>query len=242
MRRWWIGLLCALVCPGVARAQATGQLWANATVDWLASERLTYEIDVEPKAQVVTHAGQPSWANVSATPHVEYSLVPWMEVLAEVNVGVTNQSDEVNSTTVAPRVGVQLHLLSQILRSHAQPGAGRERLPKRRLITNTLVRLEHEAPSWRLRDRFAMAYPFNRARTTDDGAVYLTTDAEIFVPLDGAPNGGWFDQLRVRTGAGYRRSFAWRVEALYIWDGKRSGTGALAADYHAVDIRVQHDF
>ena len=84
-----------------------------------------------------------------------------------------------------------------------------------------------------------MAYPVNRPKVTSDGAVYLTTDSEAFVPLDG----GFINQLRVRSGVGYRPSFRWRFEALYIWTEERSHPSEpLAVKNHALDLRVLLQF
>jgi hypothetical protein len=36
---------------------------------------------------------------------------PWIDVLGEIGFGTKNQSNEVNTTSFTPRVGVQLHIL-----------------------------------------------------------------------------------------------------------------------------------
>jgi len=47
---------CVLVCASSsALAQSTGEVWGNVTIDWLASERLVYTLDVEPKVHGSTH-------------------------------------------------------------------------------------------------------------------------------------------------------------------------------------------
>jgi hypothetical protein len=51
------------------------------------------------------------------------------------------------------------------------------------------------------------------------------------------------DRVRVRAGIGYRESFAWRFEALYIWTGNRNDqSGVIAVESHAIDLRVKHVF
>jgi hypothetical protein len=88
-----------------------------------------------------------------------------------------------------------------------------------------------------------VTYPLNRAKTTVDGAVYLASDGELFFPVGGASSDGLVNQVRVRTGIGYRRSFAWRFETLYIWIAKRDArSGVLAVSNHALDIRVRRQF
>jgi hypothetical protein len=223
-------LTCLLACPSTATAQAKKQLWVTAAVDWLATERLTYEIEVEPKTNPAT---------VDVTPEIEYTAVAWADLIAEVDLKSQTGADP----SATPRIGVHLHILSRLLQAHAARGADREKPPRHRIVVGTLLRLEYSNPIWRLRDRFELAYALNRRRTTDDGAVYLRGDSELFMPLDRGPGEARVSQVRLRSGIGYRPSFAWRFEALYIWNGTRhAGSGPLVPDSHAIDIRFQRNF
>jgi len=235
--------------PSATYAQMSGQVWANVTIDWLSSERLTYELDLEPKTQPVVRAAAPTWLGGDATPHVEYALASWIDLLSEVDVEFMDQSGDGETVTVTPRIGAQLHILSRILRPHAASGAAREKLPRRRLVVGSLLRLENQntfhstgaaSTSWRLRDRFETSYPLNRPKQTSDGAVYLTADGELFMPVDHSTSGGIVSETRVRAGIGLRQSFAWRFEALYIWTAQRNGAGALVPKNYAIDVRVRH--
>jgi hypothetical protein len=224
-------------------------LWANLTFDWLATDRITYEIDLEPKAQVIVQSGEPTWTETKAIPYAEVAIAPWIDLLGEVDLAVRRESDDTTRVTLTPRIGVQLHILSRLMRPHAVERADREKPPKRRLDVGTLLRLEHmhvvsdpggrEGP-WRFRDRFKAAYPLNRPRITSDGAFYVTSDGEVFVPVGKrtAP-GGLLEELRLRSGIGYRRSFDWRFEVLYLWTAQRSESGAMAVRSHAIDLRVR---
>jgi hypothetical protein len=253
---WWCPfvLLGTVGWPAAAGAQVTGQLWGNLTVDWLATGRLTYEIDLEPRNQVIVRDGQPAWIDLHTTPHVSYALAPWIDVLAEVDFGFKREAGGVSSRTVTPRVGVQLHILSRILQPQGRRGAERERPPRRRLDISTRLRVEDQrsevgsgsgsswSSSWRLRDRTRIAYPLNRPKTSADGAVYLSSDAELFFPLD-RDERGLVSEVRLHAGVGYRPGFAWRIETLYLWIGRREGaSGALAVKSHAADIRVRRQF
>jgi hypothetical protein len=83
----------------------------------------------------------------------------------------------------------------------------------------------------------------NNAKVTDDGTIYATSDTEIFVPIDETVRGGIVSEVRIRAGVGYRESFGWRYEALYIWTGERNAqSGAMAANSHAVDVRIRRQF
>jgi len=88
-----------------------------------------------------------------------------------------------------------------------------------------------------------LAYPLNRPKLTSNGALYLTSDAELFVPVSDDPQQHQVNQWRLRNGIGYRVSFNTRFEALYIWTTKKdSHTGRFATDSQAIDFRVKIAF
>jgi len=246
-------LLVALGPTPTATAQSTGELWGNLTIDWLASERLTYTLDVEPKVQVTTVTKQSRFSNLDVWPSVDLAVSGWLDAHGEFLTGVSNEQDGSNSTEITERMGVRLHVLSRLIQEHdARRGAEREAQPRRRGTFGTLLRFEHrdllhsDSPttsSWRFRARVELAYPLNRAKLTSDGTVYLTSDTELFAPLSEDPQQGQVNQWRLRNGVGYRTSFKTRLEALYIWTTKKDpGTEAFTTDSQAFDVRIKLAF
>jgi len=194
----------------------------------VATERLRYEINAEPKTELTT------WVSFESTPHTSYAVTPWLDVIGEVDVETDNGGERANSVTVTPRVGAQLHVFSRIIRFHSRrTGAELEPRPVRRLDLRSLTRFEREmrvsgrdtAGLWKVRDRFSAAYPLNRMKTTEDGAISVTADIEAFVRLDTPVKGGHLSQVRIRNGLGYRRNFAWRFETLYVVNARRNNIG-----------------
>lgn len=202
----------------------------NGIVNWYATDLLTFRVNTKAQSNPF---------DLTITPRVLYTVTPWMDVLGE--LAVSHQVDE--DTTWTPRAGVWLHILSRILEKQSQRGEDREKPPRRRLIVSTLLRVEDKQGDWRFRDRFALAFPINKHKTTDAGAIYLTSDNEVFIPLDRAPGAALVSKVRARAGIGYRESFAWGFEALYVWNGTRNAaSGPLVQESHAIDIRVIHSF
>ena len=243
-----IGLL--LVAPPRVQAQPSTQLWGNLTLDWVKSDRLVYELDVEPKVLVDPPEGEPGWWNLDLTPNVEYSPKGWLDLVAEATVGKTKQTDDVDTIEVTPRVGVRFHLLSREkpVRLHV-----REKPPTRRIIVRDLVRVEwrnffysdaeSETDSTvRFRNRLEFLVPLNKERLTHDGARYLLADWEWFIPLDD-PAERFANRQRIRAGIGYRRSFNWRFEALYMWTRSRNTIEeGFTTSENIIDIRVKRLF
>jgi hypothetical protein len=214
-----------LVVVPVVSAQSTTQLWGNLTFDWVNSDRLVYELDFEPKGLLDKPETDPDWRNLDVTPNFEYSPRPWFDLVVDTTIGRTTQTDDVDSTEVTPRLGVRFHLFSRAMRFHP-----REQAPRRRIVWRDLLRVEarnffysggdvDSESTVRVRNRLEFLLPLNKERITDDGARYVLADWEWFIPLDD-PEERFANRQRIRSGLGYRRSFNWRYELLYIWTGR----------------------
>jgi hypothetical protein len=257
--------LCALAVGGllagsrVASAQNQYQLWGNATVDWVKSERLTYEVDFEPKVSL-DPSDDPSetdegWLNLDVTLSAQYSPHGWLDLWAEGVVGYTAQTDDVNTVELTPRLGARFHLFSRDTPTLV-PGArplGRERPPTRRVVIRDLVRIEDKnlidtgagsgsSSMVRLRNRIEFLVPVNKPKTTDDGARFTFADWEVYVPL-GEPGQPFVSKQRIRAGVGYRHSFAWRYQVVYICDlSRQSADEGFGSCANILDVQVNRVF
>ena len=94
----------------------------------------------------------------------------------------------------------------------------------------------------RVRNRLEFLVPLNKERLSDDGARYLLADWEWFAPVD-EPNERFANKQRIRAGLGYRRSFKWRFEFLYMWTRSRNtiDEGFSTSD-NIIDLRVKRVF
>ncbi len=246
------GTACAallLACASPANGQTDAQLWGTATFNWLRSDRLTYELEIEPKVLLSAPEGDPGWASLDVTPNVEYALRAWLDGVGELATGYTSQTDDVNSFEVSPRIGVRFHLTTRDLPTGPLK---RERLPRHRIVVRDLVRFEARSLFYtgvgedesvlRFRNRVELQVPLNRERMTDDGARYLLADWEWFVPLED-PHERFASRQRVRAGLGYRRTVNWRFEALYIWGRSRDTTDEEFRTYdNILNFRVKRVF
>jgi hypothetical protein len=251
--RFALSLWLVVWTTSTASAQSTGEVWGNLTIDWLASERLVYTLDVEPKVQVSAVTNQSRFANIDMWPSVDFALTEWLDAHGEFLTGFTNEQDGSNTTEITERMGVRLHVLSRLIQERdARRGAAREAQPRRRGTIGTLLRFEHrdllhsDSPttsSWRFRGRVELAYPLNQPKLTRNGTVYLTSDTELFTTVSDDPQQGQISQWRLRNGVGYRVNFNTRLEALYIWTTKKDrDTGHFATDSQAIDVRVKLAF
>jgi hypothetical protein len=218
--------LLTIGMPSPSGAQTDTQVWTHFNFQWIKSPHVTMGVDVEPKLLVSAPAGEPGWATLDVTPSVEYTRGKWFDLVGDMVVGRTKQTDDLDSTEVTPRIGVRLHLLSKLRDQFIK-----ERRPRHRLVIRDLLRLEWrhlhystdkpDSSSARLRNRLETFWPVNRQKISDDGATYLSCDWEWFIPIDD-PDERFANRQRIRSGIGYRHSFAWRYEARYVWNRSRN--------------------
>jgi hypothetical protein len=184
-------------------------------------------------------------ATLEVTPSLEFSRGKWFDVVGELNLSRTRQTDDLNTTEITPRLGLRFHVLSNLIDTLLK-----EKRPKRRFVLRNFARIEwrnlyysDETPqssTVRLRDRVETLFPINRPRITDDGAIYASADAEWFWPRQDLAE-RFANKQRLRVGIGQRRSYAWRLEALYVWDRSRdSASEGFTKASSAVDVRVRH--
>ncbi len=248
--------VCCLLVTAVpgAFAQTNLQLWGNVTLDWAKSERLVYELDFEPKVLLAAPEGEPGWRNLDVTPNVEYSAKPWLDLVGEGTVGYTKQTDNVNSIELSPRVGLRFHIFSRHVPTAPAVFGVRELPPTRRIVVRDLVRFESrnfiytgntdEPNSYtaRFRNRLEFLVALNKPELTDDGARYFLADWEWFVPL-GEPAERFASKQRIRTGFGFRRSFSWRFEILYMWTRSRDTVQeGFKTNDNVIDVRLKRVF
>lgn len=245
MRRAWRLLIALLLLFGVAGEawgqETSGQIWANVTLDFPHSERLLFEIDLEPKVQ---YSGDDTWRALDVTPAVELSVNRWIEVVGEVGVGRTKQSTAVASTEVTPRIGVRVHLFNNLRTMLQGPHplgrvgvANLTRIEWRNLWYTDDTPSNHEA---RFRNRSEIKVGLNHAEMSLPNTLYLTADFEFFVPLTGDVQETFATKTRGRIGLGYRHSDRYRFEIIYIRDGTRETEGGqFTRSANIVDFRLK---
>jgi Protein of unknown function (DUF2490) len=245
-------LAILLMKPVVASAQTNTQFWGNVTLNWLKGSDTTLGIDVEPKILVSAPADQPHWWEVEVTPSIEYAVRRWVNLLAEMKTSYTKQTDDDNTFELTTRVGTHFHVFSRdVPTTFEHRPIKSERPPRRRLVIRDLVRVEQRNlfhtvggtdSSWRFRNRIEFQFPLNRAKITNDGAHYLLSDWEWFIPLDD-PKERFANRQRIRAGLGYRHSVHWRFEALYIWTRSRDTTSEpFTTSDNIVNFRLKRVF
>ena len=201
------------------------QLWGNAVFGISKCKQTYLEFDVEPKTQI---SGLESWDNIDITPLIEYYPNSWIDLTGEVTVGYTNQSTNVNTLEITPRLGIRVHLFENVWQYFETS----ERIPLSRLSLATFFRVEarnlwynsdqdYSEHEFRLRLRIESKLAINHKKLADDNTIYFFTDAEYYMPIGDDILEKFASKFRFRIGPGYRLSYANRFELLFIYDFAR---------------------
>jgi hypothetical protein len=251
----YICLLCYLATfSSASRAEESSaavtskQIWANFIISRPLSEKLYFEYDIEGARQV--SGGEP-WRYLYGTGLVEYYPSRWVDLTGELTTGFTQQSAGEDSFEATVRLGIRLHLLTQIFNSPLVAEIRPERMSGKRVGIALLSRVERrnfwyngDRPSsndvrWRNRLEFKVA--LNKNNLATDGVWYLMVDNEWFTMLsdDEAPE-RFATKRRLRAGLGYRRSYQWRFEALAMRDETRETLeGEVDTEALMLDLRIK---
>lgn len=155
-----------------------------------------------------TVAGQPKWRAFDYSGSWEWSVSPYVELIAQGVFSYTNQAADYNTFEIRPVIGSKIYLT-----------------PNKRVQTKLLLRLEQrnfknlETKSWeratRPRVRAELAIPINKKSYFVDDLWYALIDAELLF-ADKDVEERFANRYRVRTGIGYRLSYTWRFELMYM--------------------------
>ncbi len=156
-------------------ASAQDQVWTDFDLHWIKSHQVTFELQVEPKVLASQPAEGPGWATLDVTPSAEFTRGQWIDVLGQLLIAGTKQTDSVNSTELTPRLGFRFHVLSNL---HDE--LLKEKQPKRRVVIRNLVRFEwrnlyyssdeKNSSTFRIRDRIELEFPINRRTSPTMGS------------------------------------------------------------------------
>ena len=237
---------------GEASPDTSDQLWFNLILSRPKTDALYFEYDVEAATQV--SGGGDDWRSLTGTGLVEYYPNGFVDLTGELITGFTEQDREEDSFEVTARVGLRLHLISQIINSPYFKEIRPERLSGERISVANFARLEYrnfwysgDRPSSddvRFRDRIEFKAALNRPTLASDGVWYGIASAEWFVPLsDDEAAERFATKRRLRVGLGYRRSYEYRYELIASRDHARDTLeGDVSVDANMLNFRFKWFF
>ena len=234
--RCWLGMLAVLtlaLAPRAAWAQSSSsdgvqnqyRLWFIATRPAAELEKLVFQAFV---GLVNTPDDRSKEIRYPLSPGLIYTPRKGIELWTDSFGIYTANTDEDNSWELRPRIGLKLYARD---------------VPTLRAFNFTRFeyRIIHQADSTtttpRLRDRIGIEAPFTHTRPWMPHTWYGLTDIEFLWVLN---DGGFFEEYRIRAGAGYIVNSTWRAEFIYnaVLSGTPGETKTLTENRWRLNIKM----
>jgi len=213
-----------------AAAQTNEQLW----LEYFLEYPMANVFNLENVVTYSTLLNTARWRALDYAPTLEYSLTAHIDLMVGSTFSYTWQTEDYNTFEIRPMVGTRIHFN-----------------PNRRVPIRFLARLEQrnfqnvETKEWdkTLRPRFRLEslIPLNAKDVFQNKMYYLIADVEYLWKLQDDVSERFANRFRARFGLGYRLSYTWRFEFIYMLQLSRE---AISDDYSSTDnifrIRIKH--
>lgn len=202
-----ISSLC--VIPPAANSQPQ-QLWLDYQLDYPFANVYLFEVS----ASYQTNVSENKWRTLSINPTFEWQSLQYLDVLVNLPVAYTLQTENYNSFGFDPSLGARVHLTQN-----------------RRVTSNIILKLEQrifqniETGDWdhsnRSRIKGEVLVSLNGPNLFQDKLWWAILDYEEFIVTDQQLEERYANRRRGRIGLGYRLNYGKRFELLYTWQSSR---------------------
>ena len=215
--------LCLL--PRETKAQGQ-QLWLDYQEDYPFANQYLFEVT----GSYQTNAwSDNSWRNYSLTPTLEWQWFQYLDVLFNVPIAYTVQTEDFNSFELDPSVGLRYHITQN-----------------KRITSRLVFKLEERIfrnvadEEWefsnRLRLKGEILISLNGPNLFQDNLWWTILDYEEFFVTDQQLDERFANRRRGRVGLGYRLNYRNRFELIYTLQSSRDEIGG---DYNRLDNVLQ---
>jgi hypothetical protein len=191
-------------------AQTTTQIWD----EYMLNYPFANSFNLENAFTYSTLMGTPKWRAYDYSGCLEWSVTAHVDLLAQAVVSYTNQTDGYNTLELRPALGTRVYFT-----------------PNSRIQIRLLLRVEQRnfknlqtnewSQEYRPRIRGEVIIPINKKSYYEDNLWYGLTDVEWLSKTDDVEE-RFANRFRWRIGAGYRLSYNFRFEFLYMLQQSRN--------------------
>lgn len=223
-------ILSRFFFQGIAlKAQTNEQAW----FEYMLNVPFANSFNVENAFTYSTLLSQPKWKAFDYNATLEYSLSPRVDLIGAMLTSYTAQYESFNTLELRPMLGTKIYFT-----------------PNKRIQTRLLLRLEQrnfknlDTKEWervmRPRVRGEVVIPINKDSYFDDNLWYAMADAEwLFVNTDVEER--FANRFRLRLGVGYRLSYSFRFELVYMNQQSKNGINdSFSSSDNVIRFRVKH--
>lgn len=205
----------------LAQERADRQFWQDVVLDYQLGKNL---LETEMSYQTLL-AKENKWYSLNISPAYERSINKYFDLISALPLSYTVQTDTSNSFEVRAMIGGRVYFT-----------------PGKRIETRFTYRFEYRffhdvsmsewVKSTRSRFRAEVIVPINRPNYYSDKMLYCLGDIEVFSTVDKEVEERYANRFRMRLGGGYRLSYNWRFEAIYMLQQSRNN---VEDGYNSVD-------
>lgn len=192
-------------------AQTDQQLWIDYQIAYPFANAFLFQNTATYQTLL---SKEEKWRSFSLSSTLEYNLLNWMDLTAEIPIAYTFQQQANNTFECSPMVGSRIHITQN-----------------RRINSNFQVRYQQryfrqiEDEDWdvsnRVRLKGDLVISINGPNLFTDKLWYALADYEEFLVLDQQLDERYANQRRLRIGMGYRLNYKNRFEVTYAWQTSR---------------------
>jgi hypothetical protein len=212
-----------------AQDDVTEQLW----FEYMLEYPFANSFNLENSFTYSTLLGEPKWRAFDYSPSLEWSITQHIDLIGQAVFSYTAQTESYNTFEVRPILGTKLYFT-----------------PNRRIQTRLLIRMEQRnfknlddgewTHTFRPRIRAEIIAPINRKTIYEDKMWYGIVDGEALFTNDDI-NERFANKFRLRLGVGYRLSYGYRFEFIFMSQDSRTGTDEdLTTSDNIFRFRVKH--
>lgn len=215
--------LCLLTRECKAQGQ---QLWLDYQVDYPFANQYLFEVTASYQTNTWSNN---NWRNYSLTPTFEWQWFEFLDVLANVPIAYTVQTDDYNSFELDPSLGVRYHVTQN-----------------KRITSQVVFKVEERVfrnnaeDKWqtsnRMRLKGEILVSLNGPTLFQDNLWWTILDYEEFFVTDQQVDERFANRRRGRLGLGYRLNYRNRFELIYTLQSSRD---EIEGDFNRLDNVLQ---
>lgn len=207
-------------------AQSNKQLWLEHQLSYPFGNQFLLE-NTTSYQTLLKKDGK--WRSINISPTFEYTMLTWIDLLSEVGIGYTHQTEGSSSFEISPIVGARFHITQN-----------------KRVNTRILWRYQVrsfrqiEDEDWDVSNRTRLKgeiwITINGPNLFTDNLWYTFLDYEEFFVLDQQLDERYANRRRARIGVGYRLNYKHRFDLGYTVQSSRN---EIEGDFIGTDNVIQ---
>lgn len=207
-------ILLIWIVHSLSKGQTTDfQSWNSFLTFWNFYPSLVFEMELDYYTLV---SDGPAWREIAVQPSLEYYPNNSIDLFTGVYLSSTKQNDVDNTWETRPFAGIRWNIIK----------------PEKRVFLRVAAKLEYRffsqddgsTNAGRLRTKADLFVPINQKTMDVDKNLYGILQAEKFFNFENDIRERYQSSFRQNVGAGYRFTFNWRLEMLYIFQTSRDSS------------------